>query len=133
MNARLPEGITLAGVRAIDEWVSLMAQTGVVEYRVSAPGAMILAMAKSLAAGVEFVKRTGKAEKRFQFSEVVHSHEAADHSAVVLRMYAGSEQSVRADDAVRLLAGIEGPIPVDVRIVKTAQYRKTESGLELII
>ena len=132
MNARLPEGITAAGVRALDEWVSLMALTGVVEYRVTAPADTMLAITGSLAAGVEFVKRTGRAEKRFPFAEVVHSHEIVDDGAVLLRLFAGSEQSVRADDAVRLLAGIEGPLPVEVRIVKTAQYRNTETGLELI-
>jgi len=132
VNARLPEGMTAAGVRALDEWVSLMALTGVVEYRVTAPAEIMRAVAGSLAAGVGFVKRTGRAEKRFSFEEVVHSHEVADDGAVLLRLFTGSEQSVRADDAVRLLAGIEGPLPVEVRIVKTAQYRKTEAGIDLI-
>ena len=90
-------------------------------------------MAGSLAAGVDFVKRTGKGEKRFPFHGGRSFLRARRTSGtVVLRLYTGSEQSVRIDDAVRYLAGMEGPLPRDIRIVKTAQYRKTEGGIDLI-
>ena len=133
MNARLPGGIAAAEVRGIDEWVSIMALTGVVEYRLTdATGDAIGTMARSLGAGGDFIKHTGKVEKRFTFPEVVHSYELVDDRSIIIRLYTGSEQSVRIDDAVRNLTNSDGPLPVTIRIVKTAQYRKTEGGLEVI-
>ncbi len=133
LNGSLPGGISASGIGFIDEWVSIMALTGVVEYRVTdMTGDTIGTMARGLGAGVEFIKRTGKGEKRLTGTEVVHSHALVDDRTLLLRLYTGSEQSVRIDDAVRNLASIDGPLPVDIRIMKTAQYRKTEGGIEVI-
>jgi len=90
-------------------------------------------MARSLGARIDFIKRTGKTEKRLSFNEAVHSHKMPDDRTALLWLYAGSEQSIRIDDAVRNLANIDGPLPVNIRIVKTAQYRKTETGIDLLL
>ena len=88
-----------------------MALTGVVEYRVTdMTGDIIGTMARNIGAGVDFIKRTGKGEKRLAGTEVVHSYELVDDRTLLLRLYTGSEQSVRIDDAVRQLARVEGPL-----------------------
>ena len=130
LNASLPEGIQAADVRPSDDRISLMAQTAVAEYRITVPGGTG-SLAAGLAARPDFVKHGKRLDRVVTFDTVVMSHAAEDDASIILRLYAGSEGSVRIDDAVKTLLGCE-ILPYDIRIVKTAQYRVEGEGLARI-
>ena len=133
LNLCLPAGISAAAVRAVDAGDSIMAATGVVEYRITAAVDGLMAiMAGLLEARPGFHKRTKKSERDAPFDRVVHSYEFDNAGGLLIRLYAGSEDSVRIDEVVRVLAGLgEGGLQ-GVRIVKTAQFRIVEGKLDLI-
>ena len=132
INACLPAGIMMAGFRAIDaKEASLMASTGVIEYRVEAasgPGAII----NGLAAKPDFVKHGKRSDRAASFEAVVHSYVKEDGGSMLLRLYAGREDSVRIDDAVKTLLGGGEKALLDVRLVKTGQYRIEDGTLSKI-
>ncbi|OHD66219.1 MAG: hypothetical protein A2176_06280 [Spirochaetes bacterium RBG_13_51_14] len=134
INAFLPLGIIAADIYRIEERVSLMAITAVIEYRVVASSRELYrSITENLASGIGFTKLTKQSARMIPFEQVVYSYGIIDDNSLLIRLYAGSEQSVRADDAVAMLAGIEGRRIQGIRIVKTAQYRINEDGLTLII
>ncbi|HPV40330.1 MAG TPA: TIGR03960 family B12-binding radical SAM protein [Spirochaetota bacterium] len=122
LNASLPDGITAAGFRTIEDKTSLMAMTGVIEYRVTAASGAA-ALAAGLDARPQFRKHGKKSDRAVSFDTVVHSYETVDDHTVILRLFAGSEDSIRIDDAVKTLLGGDGEVMGNVRMVKTAQYR----------
>ena len=127
-------GIIAADIYRIEERVSLMAITAVIEYRVVASSRELYrSITENLASGIGFTKLTKQSARMIPFEQVVYSYGIIDDNSLLIRLYAGSEQSVRADDAVAMLAGIEGRRIQGIRIVKTAQYRINEDGLTLII
>jgi radical SAM family uncharacterized protein/radical SAM-linked protein len=134
LGAGLPDGIGVAGVRAIDEHSSLMAVTDVIEYRVTvASESMRLVIRGGLASKPEFRKHSKKHERSVQYDKAIHSIEFQNDGSLIIRLYAGSEDSVRADDVLRIVAGIEDLHLHGIRIVKTAQYSILDGGLVLVI
>lgn len=132
LNDGLPEGISAAELRAVNDKDSIMAGTGVVEYRIAAGEGLIKRMSDALAAGNGFIKKGKKVEREAPFEKVVHSHDIEGAGTVLIRLFAGSENAVRIDDVVRTLLGLpEGGLR-GVRIVKTAQYGIVEGKLDLI-
>jgi len=99
-----------------------MAMTGVIEYRVTAASGAA-ALAAGLDARPQFRKHGKKSDRAVSFDTVVHSYETVDDHTVILRLFAGSEDSIRIDDAVKTLLGGDGEVMGNVRMVKTAQYR----------
>ena len=109
----------------------IVASTGVIEYRVEAasgPGAII----NGLAAKPDFVKHGKRSDRAASFEAVVHSYVKEDGGSMLLRLYAGREDSVRIDDAVKTLLGGGEKALLDVRLVKTGQYRIEDGTLSKI-
>ncbi len=131
LNASLPVGISAAGVRAIEEKTSLMAMTGIIEYRVMA-ASRTGAVTAGLAARPDFVKHGKRTERTAAYDMVVHSFDVEEGGSVLLRLYAGSEDSVRIDDVVKTLLGGNDGVLYDVRIIKTDQYRIADGKPEKI-
>ncbi|HPL15635.1 MAG TPA: TIGR03960 family B12-binding radical SAM protein [Spirochaetota bacterium] len=131
LNASLPEGITAAGFRPIEDKTSLMAMTGVIEYRVTA-AAGSAALIKGLDAGPEFRKHGKKSDRAVPFDAVVHSYAKEDGQTVILCLFAGSEDSIRIDDAVKTLLGGGDNALQGMRMVKTNQYRVVDGKLAKI-
>ncbi|MBN2159772.1 MAG: DUF2344 domain-containing protein [Spirochaetes bacterium] len=133
LGTRLPEGISVRDARYIDDRASLMSITGATEYRVTAAEeGTRLSLARGLESRPGFRKHTKKSERAIPFERVVHSGELLDDGSIILRLYAGSEDALRIDEAVRALAGIVGPHLPGIRIIKTAQYRVVDGRLVLI-
>lgn len=133
LNAGFPDGIGVAGVRAVDERASVMAATNVIEYRVTAASeSMRLKIRNGLDSRPEFIKHSKKNERSISYNKAVHSFEFHDDASLAMRLYAGSEDSVRIDDALRTITGIEGLHLNGIRIVKTAQYSIINDALVLI-
>jgi radical SAM-linked protein len=133
LGACLPDEICVAGVRAIDERNSLMAATEVIEYRITAASEpMRLLICNGLASMPEFTKHSKKNSRKIPFDKALHSFEVQNDGSLVQRLYAGSEDSVRIDDALHILMGIESGNLEGIRIVKTAQYRIIDGALVLI-
>lgn len=129
LNASLPEGIAATDLRVLDmKAVSLMALTGVIEYRVTAASG-IGAVIDGLGSRPDFTRRGKKTGRLSPFDAVVHSLAVEGGSAVGLRLYAGTEDSVRIDDVVETLAGAAWGSLKGVRIVKTAQYHCEDGKL----
>jgi radical SAM family uncharacterized protein/radical SAM-linked protein len=133
LNAHLPGGIAAVEARIIDTKASIMAETRVVEYRVSADREEL---AGTIIGGLEsrpgFNKRTKKNERAVQFESVVHSHDTDPGGGLIIRLFTGSDDSVRIDEVVRVLCGLREGYPGVVRILKTAQFRISEGRLDLI-
>jgi radical SAM-linked protein len=133
LGACLPDEIGVAGVRAVDEQTSLMAATNVVEYHITtASEPMGLLIRNGLASRPEFIKHSKKNDRSIPFDKALHSFEIQNDGSLVLRLHAGSEDSVRIDDALRIITGIEGGNMKGIRIVKIAQYRIIDNSLTLI-
>ncbi len=132
VSACLPGGIEAAGVRAIDiRSASLMAMTGVIEYRVTAASGTG-AITGGLAARPDFVKHGKRTERNAPCDMVVHSYELEEGNSVLLRLFAGSEDSVRIDDVVKTLAVAACQSMQGLRIIKTAQYNLTDGKLKML-
>jgi len=131
----LPAGIYMADARYIDRGDSVMAVTGVIEYRITMErGEMPHAFAQNLEAAVDFFKREKNSEHKIPFKAVVHSYDFPDaNKSLLLRLYAGTGDSVRIHDAVGVLSGGGALEREGMRIVKTAQYRNVNGVLELIL
>jgi radical SAM family uncharacterized protein/radical SAM-linked protein len=133
MNARLPDGITLAGARPLEGGASIMADTAVTGYLVAGiSGGQCETMAANLSSGIEFTRRTRKDERRVPFVSVIHSYELPGGESFLLRLVTGTEDSVRIDEVVRDLAGTDIHTIQGLRIIKTAQYRLVDGALEMI-
>jgi len=133
LGAGLPDGIGVAGVRIIHEGASLMAVTNVIEYRVTiASESARLIIRNGLASKPEFRKHSKRNERSVPFDKALHSYEFQDDGSLIMRLYAGSEDSVRIDDVLRTIAGIEDLHLNGIRIVKTAQYSTINGELVLI-
>jgi hypothetical protein len=132
LNASLPEGIAATGMRSLDmKATSLMAATGVIEYRVTAAsgaGAII----NGIAANPDFVKHGKRSDRVVTFGTVVHSYCREGEDSLVLRLYAGSEESVRIDDTVKVLAGAEFSVIQGLRIIKIDQFAVDDGKLARI-
>ncbi len=134
LSSGLPAGIDLLDVHYIQERVSLMDITDVIEYRISSAISPLLSdIIASLKAQPEFMKRTKNSERSAPFNAVVHSCGVQDDSSLFIRLSAGTEHSMRIDDAIAFLAGIEKDGLGKFRILKTAQYQIIEGKSELII
>ncbi|MBP7737401.1 MAG: TIGR03960 family B12-binding radical SAM protein [Spirochaetes bacterium] len=132
LNASLPEGIAATAIRSLDmKATSLMAVTGVIEYRVTAASG-IGAVINGLAAEPDFVKHGKRLDRVVSFNTVVHSYDREGESSIVLRLYAGSGESVRIDDAVKVLAAAEFSAMQGLRLVKMEQYVVAEGKLSRI-
>jgi radical SAM family uncharacterized protein/radical SAM-linked protein len=133
LGAGLPDGIGVAGVRTIGERDSLMAATHVMEYRITiASESVRLIIRDGLASKPEFRKHSKRNERSVPFEKALHSFEFQDDASLIMRLHAGSEDSVRIDDALRVIAGIEDLHMNGIRIVKTAQYSIINGELVLI-
>jgi len=132
VNAGLPDGISAASVRVLEGKESIMAETAAIEYRVTADEVLIKKMSASLDARIAFVKKTKKSEKEVPFDRVVHSHDVGGAGSLLIRLFSGSEDSVRIDEVARALAGSGEDALRGLKIAKTAQYRGAEGKLELI-
>jgi radical SAM family uncharacterized protein/radical SAM-linked protein len=133
LDACLPDEIGVAGVRAVDEQTSLMAATNVIEYRITtASEPMGLLIRNGLASRPEFIKHSKKNERSITFDQALHSFEFQNDGSLVLRLHAGSEDSVRIDDALQIITGIEGGNMKGIQIVKIAQYHIIDNTLALI-
>jgi len=129
LNASLPEGIAASDLRVLDmKAVSLMALTGVIEYRVTAESG-IGAVIDGLGSRPDFARRGKKTGRLSPFDAVVHSFAVEGGNAVALRLYAGTEDSVRIDDVVETIAGASWGSLKGLRIMKTAQYHCAEGEL----
>lgn len=131
INASLPADISAEELRAVSDRVSLMAQTRVIEYRVTASAGSGF-LANGLAARPDFIKHGKRSERVVPFSKVFHSHDAGDDDSIILRLNAGSEDSARIDDVVKTLLGVD-VLPGDTRIVKICQYRIVDGKLAKIV
>ena len=133
LGAYLPDGIGVAGVRVIDERISLMAATNVIGYRVTvASEPMIQMISDGLALRPEFTKHSKINGEKIPFDKAVHSFEYQNDGSLVLRLHAGSGASVRIDDALRIIAEIDDGNLKGIRITKTAQYHIHNDALVLI-
>jgi radical SAM family uncharacterized protein/radical SAM-linked protein len=134
LSSGLPPGIEVADVHYIDKRVSLMDMTDIIEYQIkfTFPGPASAIIAR-LSLGMEFTKKTKKSERRVVFDAVVHSYGPIDDSSLFLRLYTGTEDSMRIDDAMSMLAGIEEREQGKMRILKTGQFRNIDGRCELII
>jgi radical SAM family uncharacterized protein/radical SAM-linked protein len=134
VSAFLPEGIHVRDMHYIGKEDSLMAATRLVEYRITADGEETFdAVSRALERGVDFVKGGGQKQRRVPFGAAVHSYELLEGLSLLIRLHTGSADSIRIDDAVRILAGSEGDEWIESRIVKTAQYRNAEGALETLL
>ena len=130
----LPSGIDVVDVHYIDRRVSLMEITGIIEYRISsATGELCPVICERLTAEPDFTKKTKKAVRTIPFNAAVCSHRFLDNTSLLLRLYAGSVDSVRIDDVLETLVGKACNEVRGMRILKIAQYRNVEGRSELII
>jgi radical SAM family uncharacterized protein/radical SAM-linked protein len=133
LSVFLPEGIHIKDMHYIGREGSLMSTTRLVEYRITADGAETFGVVEqALEKEVDFVKREKHAERTIPFSAAVHSYELLGGISLLIRLYTGTADSVRIDDAFRILAGPGAGERGGSRIVKTAQYRNSEGALEPI-
>lgn len=126
LNAFLPAGIRALSAAPLLEEESIMASVAVVEYRVTPRHAGVgRAMETALSGEWEFVRKTRKGDRRVSGAAAVHSREQDGAGSIILRLYAGREDSLRIDDVVRSLAGLADGEPADraAAMVKTGQYR----------
>jgi radical SAM family uncharacterized protein/radical SAM-linked protein len=128
-----PGGIEVVDVRCIDQRISLMGITGIIGYKITfnRSGEYSL-FCKRLDEAADFTKRSKNLERNIAFSAVVHSFTFTGGESLLLRLYTGTEESMRIDDAVRALSREGKGDMRGVRIVKTAQYQITDGACELI-
>jgi hypothetical protein len=108
--------------------------TGIIEYRISsATGELCSVICERLTAEPDFTKKTKKAVRTIPFNAAVCSHRFLDNTSLLLRLYAGSVDSVRIDDVLETLVGKACNEVRGMRILKIAQYRNVEGRSELII
>lgn len=136
LNAFLPRGIRALSSRPLVEGDSIMASVGVVEYRV-APRRMEVrrAMESALSGEWEFMRRSRKGDRRVSGADAIHSHESDGEGSIILRLYTGREDSLRIDDVVRSMAGLEEGEVADsaAAMVKTGQFRLNGEALEPLL
>jgi radical SAM family uncharacterized protein/radical SAM-linked protein len=134
INPRLPEFLKVEKVREREKSVTIMALTNAVEYASEfTDGADLDKAVKFITSSEVFVKK-GKKEKAAQeypLKDILNSYKA-DGNSLTLTLYTGKESSVRIDEFLSGITGIEDISGSGVKIVKQAQYRLDGEVLVLL-
>ncbi len=132
INPRLPDFLKVESVRLREKSVTIMALTNAVEYVAYFSDKNALAeAAKFLDTRVSFVKKGKKGEQEYTLNEILNSYKV-EGLTLRLVLYTGKESSVRIDEFLTGITGIQDISGSGVRIVKQCQYRLDGEVLELL-
>ncbi len=145
LNGVLPPGITVISARFCEGKESLMGITDAVDFLVSiAKEHYLNALLAHLRSGNPLEKRTKGGLKSIPLEDAIMEYrvvadteklycdtfheERAAANALYLRLPVGTEDSLRVDEMIVTLAGIDRDDLCDIGIVKLAQYRADGEG-----
>ncbi|NLV66666.1 MAG: TIGR03960 family B12-binding radical SAM protein [Spirochaetes bacterium] len=132
INTKLPGFLKVESARTVNVKAAIMALTAAVRYRaVFAHGTMPCSVGEVLKADGIITKRSKSGARDFPLSEVLHAFEI-DGDILDFVLYTGNESSIRADEFLRTLTGLEHVLSTGVHVTKICQYVKTESGLDVL-
>jgi radical SAM family uncharacterized protein/radical SAM-linked protein len=131
LNSCLPDFIRTEFVRVREKSMTIMAQTNAIEYSAEFGYPGIDALVKDLNSRVSFVKKGRKGVQEYPLSEILYLYSIEGHVLRIV-LYTGKESSVRADEFISVIAGIDDIYSKGIRIIKQCQYRLNEDSIEII-
>ncbi len=132
INRRLPQFIKVEKVSIVTEKGTVMGNTFAVSYRIDlASEELISASLVNIEKNIMILKKGKSGEKEFPVNEILHSY-TVEGNTLHLKLFAGRESSVRADEFLAALTGSKNIPGSDARIIKICQYREAPEGLQVI-
>lgn len=132
INSRLPEFLRVEKARVREKSVTIMALTNAVEYIAEfSDRDSLMKAAGNLETCATFLKRGKKGEREYPLEEVLKSF-GIEGGALRFMLYTGKESSVRADEFLSGITGIDDITGSGIRITKQCQYR-IEGGVPELI
>jgi len=132
ISSKLPEFLKVKEIRITQEKKAIMALTGAVMYRaIFTHNTMPESLESALLPERSIIKRGKNGEREFPMSEVMHSWDINGNELYVV-LYTGNESSMRADEFLRAVTGLEQVPSEGISVTKVCQYTKTGQGLELL-
>lgn len=132
INMKLPDFMEVKKVRTVSSPAAIMALTAAVHYRAVFDGvALPSSVGSRLSVDGSITKRGKNGVKEFTIREVLHSY-ALEGNRLDFILYTGNESSIRADEFLRGVTGMEHVPDAAVQVVKICQYMRSESTLQVL-
>lgn len=133
INQCLPDFVRTENVRVRGKSLTIMARTKAVEYTAKFGDNEIFSGAvEFLNSSVSFVKKSKKGKQEYPLGEILFSY-SVDALSLRFILFMGRESSVRADEFISGITGLDDIYSSGVRIIKQHQYGMEAETLEIIL
>ncbi len=127
VNTHLPDGVNIFSLEYFEKSESIMGTTVAAEYSIEIKDLKLIEkIEKSISDKIVMNKKTKKGQIEVEFDKAILDYKI-EEGGVILKLSLGNSNSIRIDNALMLLGGLNTEDIVVLNIVKTKQFREDGS------